>query len=161
MIQCEQDESIFELSYEWEYEGRKCELTKRMTISLGDRLFKTVATFRVDGKVAANLPVAIGLTTHNCKATAFNDLNAGWIACWETIDGYDLGTGVLIDPEKIMDYKLIESETPDESHALILSKTNAKGEISWWAGYGWARAGAITTVGEWTAYLDGFSGALK
>ena len=161
VIKCETEESIFELNYAWELDGHKCDLTKHITISLGDRLFKTVAAFRVDGKAAANLPVAIGLTTHNGKATASCDLKAGWVACWETIDGSQLGTGVVMNPALIGEYKLIESKNADESHALFISKTDAKGQITWWSGYGWERAGTIKSVSEWTAYLEGFANALK
>ena len=161
VIKCEDEESIFELKYAWELDGHKCELTKRISISLGARLFKTDAAFRVDGKVAARLPVAIGLTTHNGNATASKDLKSGWVSCWETIDGSQLGTGVIIDPSLIGEYRLIKSDKADESHALIISKTDAKGRISWWSGYGWELAGTIKTPGEWTAYLEGFASALK
>ena len=156
VISCEPDESVFELSYAWEFGGHSYELTKRMSIVLGERLFKTVATFKQDGEIAAGLPVAIGLTTHDGKAVASKNLKQGWVSCWETIDGSDLGTGVLMHPKQIDDYELIESEVKDASHALLISKTDENGQVAWMAGYGWALAGDITTPKEWERYLAKF-----
>ncbi len=157
VIQCEPKESVFKLSYAWEHGGHKYELTKHMSIRQGDRLFKTVAAFKKDGEVAKDLPVAIGLTTHDGKAKVSKDLKAGWVACWEEIDGSDLGTGVVMDPKQIESDVVVESEKPDESHALLIAKTNDKGQVSWWAGYGWARAGEIKTIKEWKNYLTDFA----
>ncbi len=157
VVQCEPKESVFELNYEWKHRGHTYKETKRCTIRLGDRLFLTTATFWKDGELAADLPVAIGISTHNGKATVSKNLKAGWIACWEEIDGSDLGTGVLINPKRIEDYELVQSDTPDESHALIIAKTDGQGQVSWWAGYGWERAGEIKNSLQWEKYLTEFN----
>ncbi|MBN2161814.1 MAG: DUF4861 family protein [Pontiellaceae bacterium] len=154
VLECEANNSAFELSYEWKYEGHTYQLVKHISIDVGDRLFTTVATIRKDGNLARGLPVAVGLTTHDGKAEAVPDVQAGWIACWETIDGSGLGTGVMMDPKKITEYKLIDSDTADESHALFISKTDDKGQVTWCAGYGWERAGEIKTRNDWLSYLS-------
>ncbi len=156
VIKCEPEESVFELSYAWDYEGHSYKETKQMSIRLGDRLFKTVSTFWKDGKVAAGLPVAIGITTHDGKAGIDHNMREGWLACWETIDGSGLGTGVVMDPRSIDTYKRNESDTPDTSHALFITKTDDNGQVTWWAGYGWEHAGEITTSKQWNSYLAGF-----
>ena len=156
VIKCEANESVFELNYAWDHGGSKYTLTKRVTITLGDRLFKSEATLLKDGKPAVDFPAAVGLTTHDGKAKAVKDTHAGWVACWEEIDGYDLGTGVILDPGRITEYKLIKSEKADESHALFITKTDAQGKMVWWSGYGWERAGAIKTLKDWKTYLDKF-----
>ena len=61
------------------------------------------------------------------------------------------------DPKLINDYELIKSETPDQSHALFLAKTDDKGQISWWSGYGWERAGEIKNTLQWEKYLTDFA----
>lgn len=157
VIKCEPEESVFELDYAWEHGGHQYKQTKRITIKMGDRLFLSVSTFWKDGEPAKDLPVAIGITTHDGKAKASSDPATGWLACWEEIDGSDLGTGVIMDPEQIEKYELISSETPDVSHALFISKTDDKGQVSWWAGYGWERAGEIKSTSEWEQYLTGFA----
>lgn len=157
VIKCEPEESVFELNYAWDYDGHSYSETKHCTIRLGDQMFLTTATFWKDDEPAKNLPVAIGLTTHDGQAIPSKDLKAGWIACWEDIDGAGLGTGVVIDPSKIKDYKEILTEDHDKSHVLIISQTDEKGQVSWWAGYGWARAGEITNAMEWEKYLAAFA----
>ena len=157
VIQCEEQESVFELNYAWEYAGHRYELTRQCSIRLGDRLFHTTASFRKDGELAVNLPVAVGITTHNGKAKASKDLKAGWLACWETIDGSDLGTGVMMDPSRIQEYKEVKSDKADESHALFIARTDDQGQVSWWAGYGWERAGEIRNSMQWEKYLSDFN----
>lgn len=157
VIQCGPVESVFELDYAWEYEGHAYAETRRCTIRPGDRLFHTTATFWKDGALATNLPVAIGITTHDGKAKAVGDAAQGWMACWEGIDGFGLGTGVAMDPDAIGEYKLLDSATPDVGHALFISSTDAQGRVSWWAGYGWERAGEIKTLDEWRSHLIDFA----
>ena len=156
IISCEPLESVFELDYAWEHDGHQYTATKRMRIGMGSRLFKTTATFRMDGEPAGGLPVAIGITTHDGVAEASANVEKGWMACWETIDGSGLGTGVAMEPSRILEYKLLESETPDLSHALFLAETDEAGQVSWWSGYGWERAGEIDSFQAWQDYLDGF-----
>lgn len=157
VIQCEPKESVFELNYAWDVDGHSYKQTKRITIKLGDRLFHTVSTFWKDGELAKGLPVAVGLTTHDGKAKASGDIKTGVLACWEEIDGSDLGTGVVMDPSAIGKYKQVKSEKPDESHALFITETDDQGQVSWWAGYGWERAEAIESSSAWKKYLKQFS----
>jgi hypothetical protein len=153
VIKCEPAETVFELSYAWEYGGHAYKETRIVSIRMGDRMFRTTATFWKDGAPAANHPVTIGITTHKGKAAVQKDAAAGWIACWETIDGSGLGTGVLLAPELIKEYRL---DTAEEEHALFISETDALGQISWWSGYGWERAGEIKTSDAWISYLKQF-----
>ncbi len=157
VIQCEPAESIFELNYAWEHGGNEYKLTKRMTIKLGDRLFKTEATFWKDGELAKNLPVAIGLSTHDGKAEVDHQMRKGWLACWETIDGSGLGTGVVMDPRSIEKFKRNEADEPDSSHVLFISRADKRGQVTWWSGYGWERAGEIKTDKDWMEYLNTFA----
>lgn len=156
IVQSELQETIFELNYLWSYGGHDYKLKKRISITMGDRLFNCVATFWQDGVLATELPVAIGLTTHDGSATADHDLAGGWMSCWETIDELGLGTGVIMDPGSIVDYQDIASATADQSHALLIANTDENGQVSWWSGYGWEGAGEITNSVQWNSYLSGF-----
>lgn len=156
VVKSEPGESVFELNYEWDHGGHSYKQTKRISIKLGDRLFHTVATTWKDGALAVDLPAVIGLTTHDGKAKPGADARQGWMACWEKIDNSGLGTGVVMDPSAIESYKVLKSKTPDESHALFITKTDNKGQVSWWAGYGWERAGEIESAKDWSAYLKDF-----
>ncbi len=158
VLKSEPQESVFELDYKWSHGGHTYKQTKRIRIALGERLFHVVATTWKDGELAAGLPMAVGITTHDGKAKAAGNAREGWMSCWEKIDDSDLGTGVVMDPADILDYKETKSGKPDESHALFLTKTDDKGQVSWAAGYGWERAGEIKTHGQWRDYLKDAAG---
>jgi len=160
VVQCTPEESVFMLTYRWAYGGDQYKEEKQISIQLGDRLFNAVSTFWKNGELAKGLPIAIGLTTHDGKAAVSKNVSEGWMACWETIEGSDLGTGVKIDPARIQAFKQVKSKKKDESHALIITQTDAKGQVEYRAGYGWAKAGEIKTSADWNAYLGGFSKGL-
>lgn len=156
VVQCEPQESIFILSYEWKHGDDTYTEEKQISIKLGDRLFTSASTFRKNGEVAADLPIAIGLVRHHADDTVSKDLSQGWIAVWETMDGDGLGTGVVIDPEKIVGFKLVETGEQLGDHALFITKTDEQGQLKYYAGYGWERAGEIMTADAWNQYLNQF-----
>lgn len=153
VVESSPEKSVFKLTYTCEIEGTVYGEVKTITLELGKRLFDVHSVFTKDGEIAADLPVCIGITTHDGKAASFSDAAQGWIACWETIDGSDLGTGVLMDPARIDEIKVVEKKEKDLSHNFIITKTDANGTLDYKAGYGWAKAGEITTFDEWSAYL--------
>jgi hypothetical protein len=153
IIQCEPEKSVFVLSYEYKVGEDVYAEQKQISIELGERLFDVVATFTKNGEPASDLPIAVGITTHEGKATASSDISQGWMVCWETIEGFGLGTGVVMDPAAITKYKLIDSQEKDQGHALLITKTDAAGQVKYRAGYGWEKAGEITTPEAWNEYL--------
>lgn len=154
ILQCKPEESVFVLTYEYKVGADIYKEEKQISIRLGDRLFKSVSTFWKNGEPAVGLPIAIGLTTHDGQAAVSQDLAKGWMACWEKIEGYDLGTGVVMDPERIVDYRLVDTLAKDDGHALFITQTDAKGQVEYYAGYGWEKAGEIKTSAEWADYLS-------
>ncbi len=156
VVKYEPEESVFVLSYEWKHGLDVFTEDKQISIKLGDRLFKSVSTFKKNGKIAKDLPIAIGLVRHHETDLVSKDLSKGWMSIWETIDGDGLGTGVVIDPKRIEDFQLLETGKKLEDHALIITKTDAEGQVEYYAGYGWERAGEIKTSNDWAVYLSEF-----
>jgi hypothetical protein len=152
--------SVFELNYEYDLSGQKINEVKRITIELGKRLFALESTFTRNGRPVV-LDIAIGITTHNGKAKATLNPKSGTMACWETIEGFGLGTGVSIAPSKVRAMREVKSDKPDQSHALLLTRTDARGKVSYNAGYGWEKAGEITTPEKWSAYLVQFAASTR
>ena len=144
----------FKLNYEREIYGVVYGEEKTITIELGNRLFDVHSVFTKNGKIAANLPVCIGLTTHEGKAQTFSNEKQGWIACWETIAGSEVGTAAKTDPKRILAIREIKSDTKDESHYFININTDRIGAFDHQAGYGWNKAGEIITSVDWTNYLN-------
>ena len=144
--------SIFELGYDYDMGGETIHEVKHISIELGQRLFDVQSTFTQGGKPVA-LDIAIGITTHDGKATPTFDAKKGWMACWENIDGFGLGTGVVIAPAKVAEMRELKSAQKFGSHALLLTRTDDAGQVSYRAGYGWEKAGAIKTSADWQTFL--------
>ena len=163
ILQQEREKTVFELTYK--YPAAKGEEPiqeiKKISILLGNRFFRSESTFTRAGKPLADLPVAVGITTHDGKAAALMAPEKGWIACWEKIEGSGLGTGVLLAPGSAVETRELKSPVPDHSHVLILTKTDAAGRVICHAGYGWERAGDIRTVEDWKNALNAYAEALK
>ena len=153
VIESTPERSQFKLTYEREIDGVVYGEVKTITIELGKRLFDVHSVFTKNGEIASSLPVCIGLTTHDGKAETFSNEIQGRIVCWEKMADSELGTAAMADPKLIDEIKVVKSDTKDESHIFILMNTNSDGAIDYQAGYGWEKAGEITSVKEWQKYL--------
>ncbi len=146
----------FTLQYEWMTPIGIVKEMKTISLPLGSQLFDVNSVFTLDGN-PAELPIAIGVATHDGKAQTFYDLANGHISAWETIDNYGVGTGALIDPSKLEGIKDIKSDVKDESHIWMFTTTDADGSLNYRAGFAWEGAGDITNQQAWDAYLDNVS----
>ncbi len=151
------ERTVFELDYVYPAEaGETAPLseTKRISIRLGEPFFETASTFTRAGTPVADLPLVIGVTTQNGRATALLKPEHRWVGAWDKIDGFHLGTGAVLAPGFPAEARDERSNEKDRSHALLFTRTDKAGRIVYYAGYGWERAGHFRTVEEWTAALD-------
>jgi rhamnogalacturonyl hydrolase YesR len=156
VLECTAQQSRFKLTYEREIDGVAYQEEKTITIRLGERLFDVDCVFSKDGKTAANLPVCVGVATHDGKAESFSNANQGWIACWEKLDDSELGTAAMMAPGPAVEIRSVEAtkNEKDSGHILIIAKTDARGTLRYRAGYGWAKAGDIKSQSDWQTYLN-------
>jgi hypothetical protein len=146
------------LTYHRTIDGDDYSEEKRITLRMGSRMYAVESTFTKNGEVAENLPVAIGVTTHDGKAKVVFDKDAGWLSAWEEIDGFGLGTGIFMDPKAIVQVVPAYDEgVPDTSHALFIAHTDSRGKVFYHAGYGWEKANGIRSAADWQAYLKQFA----
>ncbi|MEO8353903.1 MAG: DUF4861 family protein, partial [Chthoniobacteraceae bacterium] len=115
-------------------------------------MFHSESTFTKNGQPAADLEVAIGITTHGGRADTTMNSHEGWMSCWEKFGDSDLGTGVFVDPWRIREMR-VATPRDDENHALILAKTDEGGRIDHFAGFAWTKAGKIESRDQWHSYL--------
>ena len=148
---------VFELDYIWQTKLGEISETKHISLALGSQLFEVTSSFLLNGQPAKNLSIAIGVATHDEAAKVSRDKNSGWIAAWEYIKGYHLGTGVVVKPEDIDSIVHRPSTKKDESHIWLISHTNENGKVHYAAGYGWERAKQITSLQQWQQYLTNYS----
>lgn len=143
--------SVFTLTYRYPAaEGTApVEEAKRFTIALGERFYRCESTFTRGGAPVADLPVVIGITTHDGKGTPERDPAGRWMSVWEVIDGSGLGTGVVLPAAA--DLRVLSEPTKDRSHVIALVRTDAQGRVALRGGYGWEKAGV--TAAAWKAAL--------
>jgi hypothetical protein len=149
--------TVFELSYApITVQGKKIEEVKRVSLDLGSRLNRFDIKVKADGR-PDQVDFAIGLATHAGKATSSFSDHRDWMANWEKIDDSDLGTGVVIAPDKLIEFKVHGALNLDDHHALAVTSTDQNGEASYYAGYGWKKAGEILSLKDWQNYLADFA----
>lgn len=152
----------FVLYYEKEIKGLVYKEEKKISLEMNQRLFHAESTFYKNDKIAKDLEICVGITTHDGKAIATSDTASGWISCWESLDdGFGLGTAVSMNPKQISSIEMLQGKpktgVKNTGHILIIAKTNEKGAITYNAGYAWEKAGDITTQDQWTDYLKKFT----
>ena len=145
----------FELDYASDLNGKVLRETKRITLIMGQRLFQCDARFTLDG-APAKLDVAIGLMPQAKGTQPVFTPKAGTMQLWEKVDGIGLGTGIVIDPSRVVNMTT-HTDPAGQTQALCLARTDANGGIRWFAGFGWEGQGEITSAEKWTAYLKNFA----
>ena len=148
---------IFELDYIWQTKLGQITETKQISLALGSQLYQVISSFKLNGQPAKNLSIAIGIATHDEAAKVSQNQSAGWIAAWEKIDGYHLGTGAIVKPENIDNIVHRPSSEKDKSHIWLISHTDENGQLHYAAGYGWERAENIKSEQQWQQYLSRYS----
>lgn len=144
---------VFTLEYEWQTPLGLVHESKTVSLLLGSQLFSVNSVFSLDG-VPTSLPIALGVTTHDEKASISFNYATGRISAWEEIDGLGVGTGALIAPGKITGIKHLPSTEKDKSHIWVFTKSNSNGTLEYQAGFAWAGAKEITSFEQWNQYLD-------
>ena len=143
----------FTLQYEWATPLGLVGESKTISMAIGEQLYQVSSKFTLDG-VPASLPIAIGLTTHDEAATVSSDAANGRMSTWELMDGIGIGTGVLIDVERVEEFLHAPSDVKDASHIWLLTSSGEDGELDFRAGFAWQAAGEITSFEAWNEYLD-------
>lgn len=149
--------TIFELTYApWRAGGITITEQKRISIDLGSQLCK-VEDLLTSSDTLPNL--TIGIAMHDQKGMARADAVKGWFCYWESVDDSQLGTGVVIAPAYLIHYEEYRTAKKDLSQIHILTKP-LKHRVVYYAGFGWAKAGTLTSPDRWNTYLDQFSQGL-
>lgn len=150
------DKVVFELDYASDFKGKILCETKRITLIMGVHLYQADSRFTLDGQPAKNFDVAIGLCPQTKKPKAIDSAKSGIMMLWENFEGNGFGTAVVMDPARML--KVIShTDKSGHSQSLCLARTDDQGGIRWFAGFGWAGQGKITTEKAWADYLQEFA----
>ncbi len=145
---------MFELVYDaFDVNGTKISEVKRVTLDAGSQFNHFQSLYQPQSDTA--LTSGIGLKKVTGEVTEFN-AGHGWLAKWEPMEknAGQQGLALIVDPG------LLQKQTADQHNLLLLVK--APGNVaSYWAGFGWDKAGQFTTFAAWKTHVDEFSARVR
>lgn len=146
--------TVFELTYApYDAAGQSITETKRISLDLGSNMTR----FEEHIASSGTLPnCTIGLTLHEAKGEVKADRPAGWFRYWETMEGSNLGTGVVVPASYLTDYQDHRSAEKDANQLYMVTKPE-QGTVVFYAGFGWQKSGQFATAAAWDTYLAGFA----
>lgn len=142
--------TVFELTYApWTANGQTLTERKRITLDAGRQLSRYEVFVAADhGPVP---PLTVGITLHEQKGTVAGQPAQGWFRHWEPIDDAELGTGLVVAPGQVQNWWTYRTPRKEQSHVFMRLKPAA--HLTYYAGYGWTKAGRFASVADWDAYL--------
>jgi len=141
----------FYLEYEdWDANGKTVKESKIISLDLGNNLSKFETNIDYAGTVAA------GITLHeNDGKVSSNDKS--WLSYWQPHADSELGTAIVAAQKDFYAWhKVIVTGEKDLDNAYFELKVLDK-KLTYYAGYGWKKAGEFITQEEWEQYLKNFS----
>ena len=144
---------MFELVYEpFDANGTQVSEVVRISLDAGSQLNHFENYYRASGPLA----VAVGLKKVKDEMKDFN-AERGWLTSWQTVDknlGMQ-GLAVIVNPGDV------DKQAEDARNNLLVMKSKSASPVSYWAGFAWDRAGAITSADAWKKYVDEFAERLR
>jgi hypothetical protein len=141
---------MFELVYEgFDVNGTKVSEVKRIALDAGSQFDHFQSSYEPQSGSA--LTSGIGLKKVAGEAVQL-DAAHGWLAKWEPMEknaGHQ-GLALIVDPQ------LLEKQAQDQRNLLLLVKAPAN-RVSYWAGFGWDKAGRFATFDAWKTHVDEFA----
>ena len=156
MVENTPERIAFELDYASNLNGQVLRETKRITLIMGQHFFQSDSRFTLDGKPAANLEVAIGLAPQVKGTSPVCSPETGIMLVWETLDGQGLGTGVVMNPSRVLKMES-HTDAKAQTQAFCFARTDSSGSIRWFSGFGWQGQGDFPTLGAWKTHLNQFA----
>ncbi|MCC9135115.1 DUF4861 domain-containing protein [Pontibacter silvestris] len=146
--------TVFELTYApWDANGRTINEKKRISLDLGSNMTRVEEVLETD-KPLPNL--TIGITLHDKRGEVKGNQEQGWFRYWEPMDDSYLGTGIVVEPEVVQEFRDHRVEAKDESHLYVITKPG-NNRLVYYAGFGWDKSGQFKSLAEWDAYLASFA----
>jgi pectinesterase len=152
--------TLFELRYDpWDAGGVRVAEVKRISLDVGQNLFRQESVFTTTGGGAAggSIPYAIGIVKRpgmigmESKAQPWAWLT-GWGPVSPKLGGHgDLGNAVLLERSRVTDWK----ETGD--HYLAIATAPSGRPVVHYVGAGWTDSGDFRDAKDWWSYLDRFA----
>ena len=141
--------SIFELGYP-AYKVGKVDVTevKRFTIDLGANFYRCDVNYECKEILKQ---AAVGIAHHNSNGEVYFNMDKGCFTYWESLDDSYLGTAVILDTKTL---PIPETTINSDVYNNWINFGLANNSFSYWAGFGWKKAGNFTSSDEWNEFVD-------
>ncbi len=147
--------TIFELNYN-EWSKYNIKETKRISLDLGSNFTKIESTLK--GDLPSN-SYTVGITLHQGTGeTEINKAN-GIFSHWELIDNINIGEGIIMHQNNVVEAFATNSKATDQNQLLIL--TNTQNKLTYHAGFAWVGSGQIKNKKDWKQMLTKQSEIIK
>lgn len=141
----------FVLEYaNWDANGKTISETKHISLDYGNNLSK----FEV--ALSGTESVHVGLTLHEKDGEDTQNQDSGWVSYWQPHEDSQLGTAIVIPEGSLISSTLYDTPLKDRSNLFAEVKVN-DGIATYYAGFGWEKAGEFTSKESWNTYLESFS----
>lgn len=145
---------MFELEYEpYEVNGVSVSETKRVSLDAGQQFDRFESRYKSESPAA--LSVAIGLKKAPGEMVEA-DAGKGWLLKWEPMEkkaGHQ-GLAVIVRPDSFAE------RAEDDLNHLLIARPLTSQTATWWAGFCWDKAGAITTAEAWRKHVGEYAQGL-
>jgi len=145
----------FVLEYaNWDANGKTISETKHISLDYGNNLSK----FEV--ALSGTESVHVGLTLHEKDGVDTQNQDSGWVSYWQPHEDSQLGTAIVVPKGSFISSTLYDTPLKDRSNLFAEVKVN-NGIATYYAGFGWEKAGEFTSKKSWNTYLENFSKKLN
>ncbi|SEQ75303.1 protein of unknown function [Hyunsoonleella jejuensis] len=145
----------FVLEYaNWDANGKTISETKHISLDYGNNLSK----FEV--ALSGSESVHVGLTLHEKDGVDTQNQDSGWVSYWQPHEDSQLGTAIVVPKGSFISATLYDTPLKDRSNLFAEVKVN-NGIATYYAGFGWEKAGEFTSKKSWNTYLESFSKKLN
>ena len=150
---------LFELEYApFEVNGISVSEVKRVSLDAGQHFDHYQSSYKIfsrPDRPPVTLTGAIGLKKTEGEQKELNT-ERGWFLKWEDVEkkSGQQGLAVIFDPA------IFAGQTEDKLNQLVITKISSTNTFSYWAGFGWSKAGQIPDSAAWKKYVDAFSQSL-
>ncbi len=142
----------FNLEYaNWNANGKLIKESRIITLDKGSNLSK----FEIS--LSGTDTISIGLTLHKNDGKISKNKKNGWISYWENLDDSELGTGIVIDANKIIGFNTYISKKNDDVKNQFMQVKIKNKKLMYYTGFGWKKSNQFSSNKEWNNYLDEFS----
>lgn len=135
---------------DWDANGQSIKQSQVISLDYGSNFSKFELNLEGSNSISA------GLTLHEKDGEVSGDITKGWVSYYQPHEDSELGTAIAATKNYFDSFEKYDTPKKDLSNAFAHLKV-IDNKVTYYAGFGWKKAGEFTTKEQWEAYLNTFS----